>query len=227
MIESNSDRHNGAFADERRCMRPLASIATILSLTCLTIAVNSQESAITLNDQTLGSPEAPVTLIEYGAPSCPVCARFNADVFPRIKRKYIDTGKVRYIFRLFPLRAEDTEAERLARCMPGNKYFQFMDMLFETQNKWDPEFDAVDPRQALLTLAETTGLPQAKAAECIGDASLDPVISKIAKDAQVKYAVNGTPTFVINGIAQSSGFRSFKELSALLDTELKRRRTAP
>lgn len=177
-------------------------------------------AAVTHFDRTLGDQKAPVTLIEYGSPSCPVCARFNADVFPQIKQKYIDTGKVRYVFRVFPLRAEDGDAEKLARCMPDNKYFLFMDVLFRNQANWDPEYRVPDAGGALVSLAAETGLTADEAVKCINDSSQDATINEVARGAQEKYGINGTPSFVIDGGAQSPGFRSFEQLSTLLDAEL-------
>jgi protein-disulfide isomerase len=209
-------------------MRSLAFISVFaFSLICSATADHGQALAdtsrrnvsVTAFDRTLGNAGAPVTLIEYGAPSCPVCAHFNANVFPLIKQKYVDTGKVRYVFRVFPLRAEDGEAEKLARCVPKSRYFQFMDLLFGNQSKWDPEFAVSDSRTALLNLAESIGIAHTRAIACIDDAALDTTINRNANEAQIKYGVTGTPTFVIDGAPQSPGYRSFDELSALLDAK--------
>jgi protein-disulfide isomerase len=84
-------------------------------------------------DRTLGNRNSKVVLIEYAAPSCPVCAAFNAQSFPRLKAQYIDTDKIFYVFRVFPLRADDGLAEKIARCLPEDKYFTFIDLLFKNQ----------------------------------------------------------------------------------------------
>ena len=91
------------------------------------------------DDRTLGSPKAPLTIIEYAAPTCPHCAHFDETVFPTLKRDYIDTGKVYYVFRVFPLHPSDGAAEAMARCLPVDQYFQFIDMMFRNQAQWDWE----------------------------------------------------------------------------------------
>ena len=89
-------------------------------------------------DKALGNPKSKVVLIEYGAPSCPVCAAFNANTFDQFKKAYVDTGKVYYIFRVFNLRPDDAAAEKIARCLPEDKYFSFIDLLFRNQGDRRP-----------------------------------------------------------------------------------------
>ena len=87
------------------------------------------------DDRTQGSKSAPLTVLEYAAPTCPHCAHFDMDVFPQFKRDYIDTGKVFFIFRVFPLNAVDVAAEAMARCLPEDNYFQFLDLLYRNQSE--------------------------------------------------------------------------------------------
>ena len=77
---------------------------------------------VSKNDRTLGSPKAPMTVLEYAAPTCPHCAHFDMDIFPQFKQQYIDTGKVYFVFRVFPLNAVDVAAESMARCLPEDNY---------------------------------------------------------------------------------------------------------
>ena len=121
-------------------------------------AATAPSFSVLPSDMTLGSPKAPVTLIEYGAPSCPVCAAFNSDSFALLKQQYIDTGKVFYVFRVFPLRPDDGVAEKLARCLPKDKYFAFIDLLFRNQPKWDVEFGVIDVHGGLVQLARIAGM---------------------------------------------------------------------
>ena len=85
---------------------------------------------------TLGSPTAPIKMIEYAAPMCPICAAFDMNEFPKLKAEYIDTGKVFYTFRVFPIGNPDFGAEGIARCMPKSQYFPFIDFLYRNQDKW-------------------------------------------------------------------------------------------
>jgi len=84
-------------------------------------------------DRALGDPKAKLVFIEYGAASCPVCAAWNEQNFPALKANYIDTKKVYYVFRQFPIRPDDGAAEKIARCLPEDKYFQFIDLLWRNQ----------------------------------------------------------------------------------------------
>src|ERR1700750_2149727 len=109
--------------------------------------------ALVKEDRTLGNPKAPLTMVEYAAPSCPHCAHFNEALFPYLKKNYIDTGKVYYVFRVFPLSQVDVAAEAIARCLPADNYFQFIDLLFRNQPKWDPDgYDIPDPAAALVNM---------------------------------------------------------------------------
>lgn len=114
---------------------------------------------ITPADHTLGSPNAPVQVVEYAAPSCPYCAHWDIHVFPDFRKTYIDTGKVFYVFRVFPLRALDVAVEAMARCLPKKNYFQFINMMYHNQDKWDPDgYNIPDIHAALLNMGRAAGL---------------------------------------------------------------------
>ena len=198
----------------------------LLLLPAVALAQTQMQSAsgfeVSASDEVMGNANAPVTLIQYASPSCPVCAHFHADVFPAIKREYIDSGRVRLVYRLFPLRAQDGDAEKLARCAPD--YFGFMDVLFRNQDKWDPEFGISDSRAPLLALASSSGLSADKANACINDTSQDARINAVAQEAQSRYHVRGTPTFVIDGVVQPSGYQPADEFGRTLDAELAKKR---
>jgi protein-disulfide isomerase len=162
-------------------------------------------------DHTLGKPAAKVVVIEYASPTCPVCAHFMINLFPKLKSDYIDTGKIFYVYRTFLRGPDDAVAEKLARCMPKDKYMSFTDSLFRNQSRWDYEFGIPSPdgvHAALVQLAGEAGMSPADADRCIASAADEAAISKVGEDGVAKYAVNATPTFVINGQAQA-GFDDF------------------
>ena len=211
--------------------RKLVSIAAAALLAVLLLGgsgylllarVHAAEAATAPADHALGSPGAPVTVIEYGAPSCPVCARFAAQVMPLLKKNYIDTGKVFFIFRVYPLRAADGAAEKMARCLPPAKYFSFLGLLFRDQRLWDEEFGA-DPHKGLLRMGHLVGLSQARIDQCIGDTAQDADINRIAAEGDAKYNITGTPTFVVGGVGQPSGSLEWDEMKALIDKALVRK----
>ena len=179
------------------------------------------------SDRTLGNPKSNVVLIEYAAPSCPVCALFNAQSFPSLKAKYIDTGKIYYAFRVFPLRPDDGSAEKIARCLPEDKYFAFIDLLFKNQPKWDVEYGVQAPEgvhDGLVLLGRIAGMSQEQVDQCMVNKAEDDRINKVSADGEARYSINATPTFILNGVPQGSGNIPFDTLSKLLDKELAKQR---
>jgi protein-disulfide isomerase len=167
-------------------------------------------------DRTQGSPKAPVMIVEYAAPTCPHCAYFDMTVFPELKQKLIDTGKVFYVFRVFPLSQYDIAAESIARCLPEDNYFQFIDLLFRNQSKWDPDgYQIPDVHAALVDMGGTAGLNPQQVDACIGNQAVAQHVAQVGEDAQTKYQITGTPTFIINGI-QHSGFENYKDMQDYL-----------
>jgi protein-disulfide isomerase len=171
-------------------------------------------------DRTMGSPKAPITVIEYAAPMCPHCARFNADVIPLLKQNYIVTGKVFYIFRVFPIAAADIPAEALARCQPADKYFDFIDLLFRNQDKWDPENGVTDVHGALVSLSRIAGMSAEQVDACMNNQDEQKRIMAVGQDATARYGINGTPTLIINGEVETAGAMPWTTLKSKLDSLL-------
>ena len=193
-----------------------------------TQASSDNPERILETDRTMGSPSAKVTLIEYGALTCPHCAHFNETVFPLVKENYIDTGKVFYVFRLFPINAADAWAEKIARCLPADNYFQFVDLLFRNQDKWGPEqnigpdqqVDVNAVHQGLIQMARIAGMSAEKVDQCINDTKDDQRINKVAEDAIARYKIEGTPTLVVNGVSLGANVPSWEQLKKVLDDAL-------
>lgn len=174
-------------------------------------------------DRTLGNRNSKVVLIEYGAPSCPVCANFNAGTFPELKTKYIDTGKIFYVFRVFPLRPDDGTAEKIARCLPEDKYFSFIDLLFKNQPKWDVEYGVQSPEgvhDGLVLLGRIAGMSAQQVDQCIANKAEDDRINKVSSDGEARYSITGTPTFILDGTNVGSGNIPFDTMAKLIDAEL-------
>ncbi len=156
--------------------------------------------ADTTADRTMGNPKAKVLVVEYAAPSCPHCAHFDETIFPLLKKNYIDTGKVYYVFRVFPLSQVDIGAESIARCLPADNYFAFIDLLFRNQSKWDPDgFEIPDVHGALVSMGVTAGMTADQVDACIGNQDEQKRITDVGLTAQTKYGVQGTPSFFVNG----------------------------
>jgi protein-disulfide isomerase len=166
-----------------------------------TLTADSDKFGITLTsrDRAQGSPKAPILMVEYAAPTCPHCAAFDMQIFPLLKRKYIDTGKVYYVFRVFPLNSVDVAAEGIARCLPPENYFSFIDLLYRNQPKWDPEYGVTDVHGGLVQMGGFAGISAQEVDTCIANQPEAAQITQVGQDAQTKYGVNGTPSFIVNG----------------------------
>jgi len=158
-----------------------------------------QAKTLTAWDRGLGDPKAPVVVIEYASPQCHHCARFDMEFFPLLKKKYIDTGKVYFVLRIFPLSAADSAAAAIARCLPQDKYFSFFDLLWRNQATWDPVDNVPDVHAGLVTMARKEGMSAERVDSCIGNQGLLQRISKIGDEGTRKYGIMNVPTFVING----------------------------
>jgi protein-disulfide isomerase len=187
-----------------------------------TTTASGQGTAIQVynDDRTLGSPDAPIKILEYAAPSCPHCAYFDENIFPQLKTKYIDTGKVFYIFRTFLLNPSDGAAEAIARCLPADKYFWFLDLLFRNQKTWDPEFGITDVRGGLIQVARIAGMSTEKVDQCIADKNEQDRINQVAQDGETRYNIQGTPTFVIDGEVVQAEDATWQALQARFDSLL-------
>jgi protein-disulfide isomerase len=148
-----------------------------------------------LGEETQGDPKAPVTLIEYAAVTCPHCSEFFMHQFPEIKSKYIDTGKVLFIFREFPLNALDVAGFMLARCAGNDKFFPMVDTLFEKQREWVVQ----KPLEPLLTIAKQAGFTKESFDGCLSNQKVQDGVTWVRERATQKFGVSGTPTFFING----------------------------
>ena len=177
-------------------------------------------------DKTMGNPKAKVVLIEYGAPSCSICAYFFQNEFPKLKQNYIDTGKIFYVFRVFPLRELDGDSEKMARCLPEDKYFTFIDQLWRNQPKWDnAEYPGItDAHAALVQQGRIAGMTSEQVDQCINNKEQDDRINKVAAEAEQRYSINATPTFILDGTPLSAGSVPYDQLSKDLDAEIAKKK---
>jgi protein-disulfide isomerase len=161
-----------------------------------TQSAQGEQPEIGPEEHVLGKAEAPVTIIEYASMTCPHCADFHAKTMPRIKSEYIDKGLVRFVFRPFPLDQVAARATLLAQCAPGDGYFSMLDILFRSQNDWSR---APDKIAALKQIGRTVGLADADMDRCMADeAAVDKIVAGM-QDAESRFGVNSTPSFVVNG----------------------------
>jgi protein-disulfide isomerase len=153
-----------------------------------------------LKDSVTGDANAPVTLIEYSSLSCPHCADFHVNTLPEIKKNYIDTGKVKMIVRDFPIGGPAYAAAMMARCTKPERRAKFIEVLFANQETWAK---SQDPKAALARIGKLGGLSQEDFDRCTSDKALFEGIQKLQLEAQDKYDVNATPTFLVTSSKNS------------------------
>ena len=179
-------------------MRSLITRVTLVAALAASLAACGPKGAkVTAEDMSLGNPNAKVTVIEYASVACPHCAKWNEEVFPAFKAKYIDTGKINYVARE-ALTGEPTLANAgamLARCAGKDKYFQVTDALYHAQKNI---FQTGDIRGELLTIAQAAGMSEAQFNSCLSDENAAKSAERIEKQMKAD-KIQGTPTFIVNG----------------------------
>ena len=151
-----------------------------------------------LSDVVLGEADAPNTIIEYASLTCSHCANFHVNVFPKLKAKYIDSGKTRFVLRDFPLDAPAVAATMLVRCADKDRFYELVEQLFVYQAEWAHE-DAKTVAALLFNLFQGEGFTKEKFNKCLTDKELLNNIMASKAKAHDNYDVDATPTFFVNG----------------------------
>jgi protein-disulfide isomerase len=171
-----------------------------------------------LGDKVLGKDDAPVTIIEYASLTCSHCANFHATTFGLLKEKYVDAGKVRLIFREFPLDPLSTAASMIARCASEPRYFPMVSVMFQQQRQWA---GSDKPLEELLAIARQAGFTQESFESCLKDQKIYDGLNEAKKRGAEVHGVNSTPTFFINGEIRR-GDMSIEELDKVIEPLLKK-----
>ena len=166
-----------------------------------------------LSERILGNSDAKVTMIEYASMTCPHCANFHTKTFPAIKKEYIVTGKIKFIYRDFPLDQFALAAAMMARCSAKERYFGVVDVIFRTQREWGRN---PNPRKALEQIGKIVGVSESTYEACVTDKVVHDGMIKMRNDAVEKYKVRTTPTFVVNEKKITGGL-PLEELRKVLD----------
>ena len=173
-------------------------------------------AALTQDDMDQGNPQAKVTVVEYASVGCPVCAKWQKEVYPAFKAKYIDTNKIHYVFREMlvgqgPEIAVAASGFLLARCAGKDKYFAVTDAIFNSQQQ---AFEA--PRETLLNVAKSVGMTDDGFKKCVeDDKAMQALQDRVDRHTRDDH-VNSTPTFVINGKSLEPGYHSLDEIDAAI-----------
>lgn len=160
-------------------------------------------------EMALGPENAKVTVIEYASASCPHCAEFYKTTFQDLKKDYIDTGKIRFVFREFPHNDAGLAAFMIARCAPKERYFPLIDTFFETQETW-----LKAPLDELFKIAQLTGFTKESFDACLKNKEVAGGIMAVRDKATNDFGVTGIPTFFINGqiLRGDETIKEFKEI---------------
>jgi protein-disulfide isomerase len=166
-------------------------------------------------DMSLGDPAAKVKVLEYASASCAHCARFNNEVFPAFKAKYIDTGKVHYTLKEFLTPPNEVAAAGflLARCAGKDKYFTVLDAIYQGQNQM---FQSGDFRGGLLRIAQSAGMTEQQFNSCIGDEKARKALEARVEKHVREDKINSTPTFIVNGKNIGEGEMTLPQLDAAI-----------
>ncbi len=172
---------------------------------------------LALGNRILGDPNAPIKISEHSSFTCGHCGAFHKETFKQIKEAFIDTGKVYLVFSDFPLNAPALHASMAARCLAHDKYFDFTEMLFETQEDWAYERDYMN---LLQKKAAEYGLGKEEFKACISNEELQEGIAARQSASQNQWKISSTPSFVINNKTTISGGHSFEEFEKIINEEL-------
>lgn len=179
------------------CLLIVLSLGTVLPAAAQGADIDAMKQlAVLPGDRILGKGDAPITIIEYASLTCPHCAHFDTQVLPKLKEKWIDTGKAKLVLRDFPLDESALRAAMVARCAPPDKFYPLVDTFFAQQEQW---VTARDYRAALEKLAKLGGISDKEFKACISDKKLEDQVAESRLTAAQKLGVDATPTFFING----------------------------
>lgn len=164
----------------------------------------------------IGDAKAPVTIIEYASLTCSHCAHFHNTVLPDLKKNYVDTGKVRFVFRDFPLDGIATGAAVLARCAPGDRGIKMIEMMFKNQDTW---IRSQQPLEPLRGYAQLAGMNAADVDACLKNENIIKTVREVQTTATNLYKVQSTPTFFVDD-EKVDGDRGYEFMANLIDKKL-------
>lgn len=182
-----------------------------------TYVIPASDLADMLSEKVMGNPAATVSIIEYSSLTCPHCATFHLTTFAQIRAAYVDPGKVKLVYRDFPVPGASSTsapayaAAALARCAGTARYFDALDLLYRRQGSWAAASDA---KSAMKQAVASLGIPSDKMDACMASSDIQNDIARVMTEARNSYSISGTPSFVINGqkIVGAAPFADFDSL---------------
>lgn len=193
-------------------MRFFMSLALVALLTIGTLPAFADEAVIP--ERVLGKADAPITVEEYVSLTCSHCAAFYNDTLPDLEKTYVDSGKVKFILRDFPLDGLALKAAAVARCMPVDEYYPFVKVLYKNQTSW---IASKEPEKTIIQYARLGGLSEEKATACMQDTKMQDAIAAGIGKAKQKVGIEATPTFIINGTEKLQGAQPAAKFTEAFD----------
>tara|TARA_B100000575_G_scaffold248524_1_gene214476 strand:- start:246 stop:857 length:612 start_codon:yes stop_codon:yes gene_type:complete len=188
----------------------------ILSLIIINVrAADNSILQVKENDFYIGEENAPITIIEYASMSCSHCADFHNDTLEDLKKEYIDTGKVKFIFRDFPFNYPALAGSMILRCVPEDVRYEYMNGLYKLQNSW-VDRDQSKTRSELYKIMQSGGMQQDDFDTCLSNIDLENQLLEGVMEAQKEYKIDSTPSFIVNGVLYS-GNKNIKEFRQIID----------
>lgn len=176
-------------------LKPFKYLVAVVGFSLAALSAQGAH-ATEYKEHVMGAEDAPVTIVEYASFTCPHCARFANEVFPEVKKELIDTGKVKWIYRDYPLDGVAVRASAVAQCSGDDRYFGVLELLFKSQLTWAR---SNDPIEGIKQVARFAGMDGETVDKCLADEELINGIVGSRLEAEQKYNVNATPTFLIDG----------------------------
>lgn len=165
-----------------------------------------------LPERVFGNPDAPVTIVEYASVTCGFCAKFHVETWPTLKAKYVETGKVRFIIREFPLDPLAMAGFMLSRCADDDKWYPLLDRLYQTKEDWA---HADNPVEAMVKTLSPYGMTPELFNSCVTRSDLFDKVYAVSERGKKEFGVNATPTFFINGV-QRQGALTIQQFDEIL-----------
>jgi len=204
-----------------RFVTQIRAAFTVASILLLTGAVSAQEAEVdtsTIVEMVQGAEDAPVTIVEYASYTCPHCANFHAGPYKQLKKDYIDTGKVKFIYREVYFDRYGLWASMVARCSGPEKFFGITDLIFAGQSDWTKAGDASSIVDELRKIGRLAGIEDETLEACLQDGTKAQTLVAWYQEHAEADEVTSTPSFIING--KNVANQSYAEFSAIIDAEL-------
>ncbi len=198
-----------------KILRLLISFLLIFFGTSFALSNESSVLNLTENDFIIGNDNASITIIEYASMSCSHCANFHNNTLPDLKKEYIDTGKVKYVFRDFPYNYPALLGSMVMRCIPSEVRYDYMNALYKLQNNWVVKENAIT-HQELYKIMQSGGMSKENFDACLNNVDLENQILEEVIAAQSEFNIRSTPSFLINGDLLE-GDKSIKVFRQILD----------